>query len=157
MSSNFNPRASMSRRGEHPDIDPETGADRPDPWDQFASDPVFAGQFMDQVTREQRALPEHIQWEVGGQAFGVGRGHGEGVREYNDFVKARLHENLLMLRGEWNAQSPERQDELMAEGWRVHDPFNREGRVPLHTVEQWSDPSTIMEYNQAVARRNRGE
>ena len=146
------PKATNTNRGEHPDLD-ANGNWRADPWDRrFAEDRVFSGAFMDQVAREQRALPENIQWQVSGVPFAPGGTPSEGVQAYNDYVKTCLHQNALMLRGEWQELSPELQDAYAAQGWSVHDPFNREGRLNLRATEQWSDPFTYAEYNAAVAR-----
>lgn len=148
-------KATISERGTHPDL-AEDGSARADPWDrQFAEDEVYRGTFMDAVTAEQSALPTHVQRLIQGQTYGAGRPVSEGLKEYSDSVKALLYGEQLMLRGEWNRLSPERQDELAAEGWRVHDPFNREGRIDLKLAEQWSDSTTVSEYNAAVARANR--
>ncbi len=48
-----------------------------------------AGPFMDGVTLFQKDLPEAIQKEVSGKAFGAGKSHAEGVAEYLSFVVDR--------------------------------------------------------------------
>lgn len=45
-----------------------------------------AGPFMDGVVQFQKNLPEAIQQEVSGKAFGAGKSHAEGVAEYLSFV-----------------------------------------------------------------------
>jgi hypothetical protein len=45
-----------------------------------------AGPFMDGVVAFQKNLPEAIQKEVAGKAFGVGKGYAEGVAEYMEAV-----------------------------------------------------------------------
>jgi len=45
-----------------------------------------AGPFMDGVTLFQKELPEAVQREVSGKAFGAGKSHAEGVAEYLSFV-----------------------------------------------------------------------
>jgi hypothetical protein len=48
-----------------------------------------AGPFMDGVTLFQQGLPEAVQKEVSGKAFGAGKSHAEGVAEYLSFVVDR--------------------------------------------------------------------
>jgi hypothetical protein len=48
-----------------------------------------AGPFMDGVVLFQKELPEAIQKEVSGKAFGAGKSHAEGVAEYLSFVVDR--------------------------------------------------------------------
>ena len=48
-----------------------------------------AGPFMDGVVLFQKQLPEAIQKEVSGQAFGAGKTHAEGVAEYMAFIVDR--------------------------------------------------------------------
>jgi hypothetical protein len=48
-----------------------------------------AGPFMDGVVMFQKELPEAIQKEVSGKAFGAGKSHAEGVAEYLSFVVDR--------------------------------------------------------------------
>jgi hypothetical protein len=45
-----------------------------------------AGPFMDGVVLFQKQLPESIQKDISGKAFGVGKSHAEGVAEYIDYV-----------------------------------------------------------------------
>jgi len=48
-----------------------------------------AGPFMDGVVAFQQGLPEAIQKEISGKAFGQGKSHAEGVAEYLSFIVDR--------------------------------------------------------------------
>jgi len=120
----------------------------------YATDAGFREQYQAKVADAQRQLPEWLQREVQGLAF---QGTpGQGVDQYNSYIRRRLADDKTMLRSEWNRLPLAEREAREQDGWRTLDVGNTEQRIDLRAVEHgFTDPYTAMEYGQLVKHAQR--